>query len=129
MTYKLLERQRLKKGSLWRITAKCAETYPLMTPLVEYRSLIASYDSTGKRELSVQVRAYSKCRLRPATVFVISYDVFFDWFNEVHQSPPLFKLTRVPLDENNRMLRAGFGKHDGKWFIRVDLWFVGFRLS
>lgn len=27
------------------------------------------------------------------------------------------------------MLRAGFGKHEGKWFFRVDLWFFGWRLT
>lgn len=39
------------------------------------------------------------------------------------------KLTKINLGVNNRMLRVGFGKHDGKWFFRVDLWFVGWRLS
>ncbi len=38
-------------------------------------------------------------------------------------------LTRLPLDKDNRMLRVGFGKHDGRWFVRVDLWFVGLRLT
>jgi hypothetical protein len=38
-------------------------------------------------------------------------------------------LTKIVLDENNRMLRAGFGKHDGTWFIRVDLWWAGWRLA
>jgi hypothetical protein len=36
--------------------------------------------------------------------------------------------TCIPLDSNNRMLRLGFGKNKGKWFIRVDLWYMGFRL-
>lgn len=35
----------------------------------------------------------------------------------------------IHLNKNNRMLRIGFGKHEGKWFIRVDLWFIGFRLK
>ena len=39
------------------------------------------------------------------------------------------KLTKINLDVSNRMLRVGIGKHDGKWFFRVDLWFVGWRLS
>lgn len=39
------------------------------------------------------------------------------------------KLTKIPLDEKNRMIRAGFGKHDGNWFVRVDLWWFGVRLS
>jgi hypothetical protein len=38
-------------------------------------------------------------------------------------------LKKINLEKNNRMLRFGFGKHEGKWFIRVDLWFFGFRLT
>ena len=36
-------------------------------------------------------------------------------------------MTTLDLDKNNRMLRFGFGKHDGHWFVRVDLWFKGYR--
>ena len=39
------------------------------------------------------------------------------------------RLTTITLDPQNRMLRAGFGKHDGFWFARVDLWSVGFRIT
>jgi hypothetical protein len=39
------------------------------------------------------------------------------------------RLTRIPLDTNNRMLRIGFGKHDGRWFARVDVWFFGIRIT
>ena len=38
-------------------------------------------------------------------------------------------ITRIPLDPKNRMLRVGFGLHEGKWFFRLDLWTVGFRLT
>jgi hypothetical protein len=38
-------------------------------------------------------------------------------------------ITKISLDDENRMLRAGFGKHDGNWFIRIDLWWVGCRLA
>lgn len=38
-------------------------------------------------------------------------------------------VTKVTMDEQNRMLRAGLGKHDGKWFFRMDFWAVGFRLT
>ncbi len=38
-------------------------------------------------------------------------------------------ITKIPLDENNRMLRFGFGKHNGEWFCRIDLWFNGFRFK
>jgi hypothetical protein len=31
------------------------------------------------------------------------------------------------LDKDNRMLRFGFGKHDGQWFVRLDLWKNGYR--
>ena len=37
--------------------------------------------------------------------------------------------TIIDLPKNNRMVRLGFGQHDGLWFIRVDLWFKGFRLA
>ena len=38
-------------------------------------------------------------------------------------------LTRIELDNQNRMLRIGFGKNEGNWFARVDLWLVGFRIT
>ena len=39
------------------------------------------------------------------------------------------KLTKIKLSHNNEMIRLGFGKHDGNWFIRIDLWTVGYRVS
>lgn len=39
------------------------------------------------------------------------------------------KITTIPLDVKNRMIRIGFGLNDGNWFIRVDMWFVGFILT
>jgi hypothetical protein len=27
------------------------------------------------------------------------------------------------------MLRVGFGKNEGRWFARVDLWWKGFRIG
>lgn len=39
------------------------------------------------------------------------------------------QVTRVTMDANNRMLRAGFGKNEGRWFARLDLWKVGFRIT
>lgn len=39
------------------------------------------------------------------------------------------KITKLNLDPTNRMLRIGFGKNDGKWFFRIDLWIVGFRVT
>lgn len=41
----------------------------------------------------------------------------------------MLKLTKLTLDPKNRMLRAGCGLHDGSWFARIDLWWVGFRLT
>ncbi len=38
-------------------------------------------------------------------------------------------ITVIDLNKDNRMLRIGFGLHDGEWFARVDLWFVGIRLK
>jgi hypothetical protein len=40
-----------------------------------------------------------------------------------------FKVTKLLLDTNNRMIRVGIGKNEGRWFARVDLWKVGFRLT
>lgn len=39
------------------------------------------------------------------------------------------KIYRIDLDKDNRMIRLGFGKNNGSWFIRIDLWFVGYRIS
>lgn len=37
---------------------------------------------------------------------------------------------KIPLDVNNRMFRPiGIGKNEGRWFVRTDLWFVGFRVT
>lgn len=35
----------------------------------------------------------------------------------------------IHLDRNNRMLRIGFGKNNGRWFFRIDLWFIGIRIK
>ena len=39
------------------------------------------------------------------------------------------KLTKIKLNSDDRMLRIGFGKNKGNWFARIDVWFVGFRLT
>ena len=39
------------------------------------------------------------------------------------------KLTTIQLAPDSRMLRVGFGRHGGRWFARVDLWFVGLRIT
>ena len=39
------------------------------------------------------------------------------------------QFTKLPLDKDNRMLRAGFGKNNGAWFVRVDLWCIGIRIT
>ncbi len=38
-------------------------------------------------------------------------------------------LTKIPLDKDNRMLRIGFGKNNGSWFFRIDLWVIGYRIK
>jgi hypothetical protein len=38
-------------------------------------------------------------------------------------------LTKIKLDHQNRMLRMGVGKNEGNWFARVDLWYIGFRIT
>jgi hypothetical protein len=39
------------------------------------------------------------------------------------------QFTTIVLDPDNRMVRAGAGKHEGKWFIRIDVWYKGFRIT
>lgn len=39
------------------------------------------------------------------------------------------KRIRIPLDPGMRMLRIGFGQQFGRWFFRVDLWWVGWRFT
>lgn len=38
-------------------------------------------------------------------------------------------ITPIKLSKYDRMLRIGFGKNKGKWFFRIDFWFIGFRIS
>lgn len=38
------------------------------------------------------------------------------------------RIDTIDMDKGNRMVRIGFGQHDGTWFCRVDLWFVGWRV-
>lgn len=35
----------------------------------------------------------------------------------------------IKLDKKNRMLRVGFGKHQGLWFFRIDVWWLGLRIA
>lgn len=39
------------------------------------------------------------------------------------------KIIKLKLDKENRMVRVGFGKNKGSWFARIDLWFVGYRVT
>lgn len=39
------------------------------------------------------------------------------------------KMTKIIMDANNRMIRLGFGKNKGNWFFRIDIWFVGYRIT
>lgn len=39
------------------------------------------------------------------------------------------KIYKILLDEDNRMLRIGFGKNNKEWFFRIDLWCVGYRFK
>lgn len=38
-------------------------------------------------------------------------------------------ITKIDLDKEDRMLRIGFGKNKGNWFFRIDLWWVGYRIT
>lgn len=41
----------------------------------------------------------------------------------------MFKLHKINLNRNNRMLRIGFGYHEGNPFFRIDLWWIGIRIT
>ena len=38
-------------------------------------------------------------------------------------------IEKISLNKDNRMLRIGFGKHEGKWFFRIDFWCFGIRIK
>lgn len=40
-----------------------------------------------------------------------------------------FFFDKITPDENIKFIRLGLGKAYNRWFVRVDLWSVGFRLS
>lgn len=35
---------------------------------------------------------------------------------------------KLVLEKGDRMVRIGAGQNKGRWFFRVDLWAVGFRV-
>ena len=39
------------------------------------------------------------------------------------------KLLKLTLEKDNRMLRIGFGKNNGQWFARIDLWWAAWRVT
>lgn len=39
------------------------------------------------------------------------------------------KFDKLVMEKGDRMIRVGFGQNKGIWFIRIDLWWVGFRIS
>lgn len=41
----------------------------------------------------------------------------------------MLELTKISHTKGNEIVRGGFGRHEGKWFIRIDLWWVGYRLK
>lgn len=38
-------------------------------------------------------------------------------------------VTKVVMEPGERMVRLGAGQNKGRWFARIDLWWVGFRLT
>jgi len=53
-------------------------------------------------------------------------ETLYEWTTRVTKRK---RIHTIRLDQYNRMLRFGFGKNQGRWFLRVDLWFIGFRLN
>lgn len=38
-------------------------------------------------------------------------------------------IEKIKMEEDGRMLRIGLGKNAGRWFLRIDFWFFGIRIS
>lgn len=38
-------------------------------------------------------------------------------------------IEKIALKPKNEMLRIGFGRYDGNWFFRIDLWRIAFRVT
>lgn len=38
-------------------------------------------------------------------------------------------ISKITLLKGSRMIRFGFGQNEGRWFVRIDLWSIGFRLA
>ena len=49
--------------------------------------------------------------------------------NQLKYYGKTMKITRISLNKENRMLRIGIGKNEGRWFFRIDCWFAGFRVN
>ena len=62
-----------------------------------------------------------------------SYRGYYSWFpprrHRFDSDILLQMITRIPLDRENRMIRVGFGKNQNRWFFRIDLWSVGYRIT
>jgi hypothetical protein len=39
------------------------------------------------------------------------------------------KLTKIDLNKGNRILRIGIGQNGSRWFFRIDLWYIGIRIT
>ena len=84
-------------------------TLPPDTPLYTRESLIRSMDEIQ----GIWDAAVVKQLLNPATL-------------PAHKPS---RWTKIVLNKQNRMLRLGFGKNEGRWFARIDLWFRAFRFT
>jgi hypothetical protein len=38
-------------------------------------------------------------------------------------------ITRIPMIPGYRMLRLAIGQNKHRWFLRIDLWSVGYRIT
>ena len=51
-----------------------------------------------------------------------------EWIDRISIRKPKW-FHRIKLNYLNRKIRFGFGFNNGNPFIRIDLWWVGFRIS
>lgn len=51
-----------------------------------------------------------------------------EWINRISNKPHRW-IDVIRLNHLNRKLRFGFGYHEGDFYARLDLWWIGFRIN
>lgn len=59
----------------------------------------------------------------------VGHPPLFSWTTHQRASINTMTFTKITNTPNNELVRIGFGRHAGTWFIRLDLWRVGVRVT